>query len=194
MSNSSDFVIKNGSIYDRNAVLLDKYTGNEEHVTVPDGVTEIGWQAFARNGNLKSITLPDSIKDLDPRAFPDWGKTLADENGFCIAGRFLVNYTGSDSTLTIPEGITKICFSAVAGNPNIRKVIFPSTIEVIGNQSFAQCESLKEVAFAGCGENLHSIEYGAFARCVNLEIVELPDHAVEMGQNVFSGCDKSNNG
>lgn len=190
MSNSGDFEIKKGSTGDSNAVLLVKYTGNEEHVTVPDCVTEIGWQAFTEDGNLKSVSLPDSIQYLDPRAFPNWGKTLADENGLCIAGKFLINYTGTASTLIIPEGITRICFSVADGNRSIHKVVFPSTIEVIGNQSFARCKSLEEVEFAGGGVHLKTIEFGAFSGCANLERINMPEQHIELREDAFDGCDK----
>lgn len=188
MSNYEDFVIEHGHYSDPDAVVLKKYKGSDEHVVVPDGVTVIDWYVFG--DSVKSVDIPDSVKTLDPRGFQDWGRNLADSSGLSRVGKFLLSYSGNDTTLIIPEGITHTCFCSVANNQNIRKVVFPSTIEVIGNQSFAHCEALEEVEFAGGGSRLRSIEFGAFDRCVNLEKICLPDHAIEMGANVFSGCDK----
>ena len=78
MSNLNDFVIENG--------VLKQYKGSDEHVVVPEGVIELDWHGCFVNENLRSVELPDTVKKVDPRSFPDWGKTLADENGFCHNG------------------------------------------------------------------------------------------------------------
>lgn len=78
-SAGSDFVIENG-------VLLE-YTGNDPVVHVPEGVTEIGFQAFVRtktvqninspelslkipyNDVLEEVYLPETLQVIDERAF-----------------------------------------------------------------------------------------------------------------------------
>ena len=49
----SDFVIKNG--------VLEKYTGNEKEVTVPDGVKWIGWSAFRNCVQIEKVVLPFGV-------------------------------------------------------------------------------------------------------------------------------------
>ena len=49
----SDFIIKNG--------VLEKYTGNETKVVIPDSVTEIGKMAFLAQTTLKEIIIPSSV-------------------------------------------------------------------------------------------------------------------------------------
>ena len=62
MSNASDFVIENG--------VLKKYVGPGGDVVIPDGVTEIGIQAFARGGQLiTSIEMPRSVTMIQLGAF-----------------------------------------------------------------------------------------------------------------------------
>ena len=55
---NGDFVIDSG-------YSLQKYTGSDENVTLPDGVTEIGSRAFYYNANLKNIDLSNVTKIYD---------------------------------------------------------------------------------------------------------------------------------
>ena len=57
----TDFVIENG--------VLEKYTGNETKVVIPDSVTEIGEHAFKDCESLKEITIPDSVTVIYDEAF-----------------------------------------------------------------------------------------------------------------------------
>lgn len=181
----NDFVIEK----EGQEIVLKKYNGNDEQVVVPEGVTRIGMFVFS-NDNLKSVSIPDSVRFIDRMAFPKHGEELADEKGICAVGRFLLSYVGNDSTVVIPEGITDILFCAFAGNNNIKKVVFPSTIEVIGNQSFCKCGDLEEVEFAGNGKNLRLIDFSAFSDCTNLIKFDMPDRAISTGRGAFFGCSK----
>ena len=57
----TDFVIENG--------VLEKYTGEESKVVIPDSVTEIGECAFRCCRSLKEITIPDSVTEIGKYAF-----------------------------------------------------------------------------------------------------------------------------
>ena len=188
MDNQELFEIVKGSEYGEDEVVLKKYFGNEEHVVVPEGVTKIEWYAFT-NSNLKSVTIPESIKDIDSRSFPDWGKTLADEDGFCRIGKFLVNYTGTSDIVRIPEGITDTGFVMFRNNHRMRKVFLPSTIEVIGNQSFSDCNALEEVVFPEDCTGFRKIEYAAFGGCHKLKRINVPESVQEIENDAFTGCD-----
>lgn len=64
MSDIKDFVIKKG--------VLQNYTGEEENVVVPDGVTNIGKFAFYyRKSLITSIAIPDSVTTICEDAFYD---------------------------------------------------------------------------------------------------------------------------
>ncbi|MBR3920683.1 MAG: leucine-rich repeat protein, partial [Oscillospiraceae bacterium] len=57
----SDFIIKNG--------VLEKYTGNETKVVIPDSVKEIGEVAFLCQTTLKEIIIPSSVTKIGEHAF-----------------------------------------------------------------------------------------------------------------------------
>ena len=54
----SDFVIDN----DYNKITLKKYTGSDDHVIIPDGVNEIGFNAFEKP--IKSLEVPNSVQQI----------------------------------------------------------------------------------------------------------------------------------
>ena len=188
MDNLDLFEIVKGGEYGADAVVLKKYLGNEQHVVVPEGVTRIEWYAFT-NLNLKSVTIPDSVEDITPRSFPDFGRVLADGDGFCRVGKFLVNYTGTSDTVKIPEGITDTGFVMFRNNPRIRKVLLPSSIEIIGNQCFSGCSELEEVVFPEGCTDFRKIEYAAFEGCSKLKRINVPETVQEIGDDAFVGCD-----
>ena len=68
MENKQDFVIENG--------VLKKYKGPGGDVTIPEGVTEIGDDAFSSCINLKTMALPMSIEDFGGH-FPEGSQEKA---------------------------------------------------------------------------------------------------------------------
>lgn len=61
LANDEGFVIVLGTIYD--------YRGFNTKITIPDGVTSIGENAFWTCLRLKSATIPDSVTSIGDLAF-----------------------------------------------------------------------------------------------------------------------------
>lgn len=70
---------------------------------------------------------------------------------------------------------------------NIRSIVLPDSVEVIGNDAFNTCMNLESVKFP---KKLKIIGERAFAFCDALSTVVLPDGVVEIGKSAFSGCIK----
>ena len=66
-----DLVEEETLIFEIEDDVLKKYNGEEEEVTVPDGVKEIGKKAFEGNKSIKKIILPDSVETISSCAFAD---------------------------------------------------------------------------------------------------------------------------
>ena len=61
MKNDTDFIINNG--------ILEKYTGPGGNVVIPEGVTEIGSDAFEGCKKLKQVTIPEGVTKIGYQAF-----------------------------------------------------------------------------------------------------------------------------
>ena len=155
-----------------------------------------------------------SKEEEDPSNDPYWPfgyieETL--EGGFVVwnhedGTRMLYEYTGNETVVTIPDGITKIG-SAFQGNTSITKVTIPDSVTVIGANAFWGCTNLTDVsipesvtiieglAFAGCKgltsvsfpASVREIDYGAFSECTGLTSITIPDSVTTIGERAFSG-------
>ena len=62
---------------------------------------------------------------------------------------YLDEYTGSDSSLSIPEGITRIGSRAFNGCEELTSVILPKGIDSLSDSAFYNCAALTTVEFKG---------------------------------------------
>ena len=157
------YAIKSGGGEDRTKVI--GYGGaNRTNVVVPDGVLEIGSQAFSYCYIYK-ITLPEGLKVIGTLAFemnnlteleiPGTvtyigngainGNYLPEEKAYIFARNAdgsiddttLVSYGGGNSkTVTIPSTVKTIKDGAVVRLSYADTIIIPSSVEVIENNAF----------------------------------------------------------
>lgn len=111
----SDFEIQ-GSI-------LKAYTGNDDTITIPDRVTEIGPGAF-KESKLTNITIPYTVNKIHSQAF----------------------YGCNNLTrVIISEGVETIGMSAFASCHKLNFVSIPSTVTSIEPGVFADCPNLSSI-------------------------------------------------
>ena len=151
---------------------------------------------------------------------------ISTEQDFIIRGGELVRYNGASTNVIIPNTVTKIGGQEVNRNfegafencTQIKSVIIPDSVKIIGNRSFVNCSGLTNLsipssvveiengsisiyndwrgAFYGCisltnvhiSNGLKSIGNGAFAECTSLESIQMPDSLITLGNDAFSGC------
>lgn len=89
--------------------------------------------------------------------------------------------------LKIPDTIHYIQSSAFEANYNLKKVIFPDTIRIIGEKAFADCTRLEEAIFTP-SSTLSIISDSAFANCSSLKKIELTAGIYRLGDSAFAGC------
>ena len=68
-------------------------------------------------------------------------------------------------------------------------IIFPDTIEKIGNYSFANSTSIELI---NLNDSLTEIGNHAFFNCSSLECISIPENVVCIGDNAFEGCSSLN--
>ena len=99
--------------------VLKKYTGHEEHIVVPDGITVIGTKAFADvRKEIKSIVLPDSVVEI--KAFAFVNSTL--EKVTCSRNLKIIGMRAFDGSkklkeISTLEGVEDVASSAFTNTP-----------------------------------------------------------------------------
>ena len=90
------------------------------------------------------------------------------------------------SYVAMMSGVSSVGNNSFKNCDVLRDVIFPSSVHEIGSQAFAGCSSLSTVV----------IPYGvtyimnyAFIDCKNLKEVYIPDSVIMVGESAFYGCD-----
>ncbi len=136
MNGPNDFNIKNGS--------LVEYCGSGGNVFVPQGVTEIGNDAFRWGPVLRYIILPDSIVRIGDYAFSD-----------C---RDLVD-------ISIPLNLKSIGARAFAWCINLRHLEIPDSVKNIGPDAFYRCNNLTIRCPMGSYAEKYAREFGVSYTC-----------------------------
>ena len=112
--------------------------------------------------------------------------TLAASSNFNIVNGVLISYSGIESTVTIPAGVTSIGDYAFCpwygGNAGLENIIIPEGVTSIGKGAFEVCISLKSVTFP---KSLQSIGGQAFYGCSNLTNADIPDNVTSIGISAF---------
>ena len=134
------------------------YSGDATELTVPNGVTEIGKNAFNGNTTIESLILPESVKKISGQAF--WGATNL-------------------KNLTMP-GVTTIAGSEDEGyqifiNSGIEHLDMPEVITV-GDRAFFNATELTSVTM----QKVETIGDEAFSG-TKLANVVIPDTVKKIG-------------
>lgn len=103
---------------------LLRYTGTAQTVSVPDGIKEIGEEAFSGNDDLIQVDLGDQVEKIDYRAFAD---------------------CGSLRTVRCGNGVQDIGMGAFSNDTSLVNVSLGDQVKDIGSGAFAGCSSLKSV-------------------------------------------------
>ena len=109
---------------------------------------------------------------------------VSDEN-FRIGEAILWEYLGSDSEVTIPNGVAVIGGDAFEGNTNLTSVTFPNSVVTIRPNAFDGCVNLTSVILSN---RLTGIGGEAFKNCAGLKSIALPARVNSIGYHAFLGC------
>ena len=199
-----------------------------ESITIPASVTSIGEWAFVECyrlvevWNLSKLNITAGSEDNGYVGYyakrvetePSESYVYTDENGYVIyydgKVKALINYTGNETKLTIPDDITELNCFALSDCYNITSVTFGenSQLTSIGDGAFNWCESLESItipdgvisigdwAFCCCAkltsitipDGVKSIGNYAFEECTALESITIPGSVLSIGDNAFKEC------
>ena len=167
--------------------ILVKYTGDETHVTVPEGVRAIGAQAFAFNSVVESIKIPKGVLTIGERAFDhcqnlvtvELPKTvsLIENNAFSTCKKL--------ENITLPEGVPFIAAKTFYMCLSLKRLVLPVSVTSIGDEAFARCISLEEMAI---GDEVLEIGEKAFMECYGLKRLSIGRGVEVLKWNTFAYC------
>ncbi|MGN1077494.1 MAG: leucine-rich repeat domain-containing protein [Candidatus Gallimonas sp.] len=158
---------------------------NLTSVTIGNSVTSIDDCAFGdcykliEVKNLSALNITAGSSDCGyvgyyaKRVYTEGESYLStDEDGYIIyddgTDKILVGYTGTETDLTLPSGITQINQYAFYYCSSLTSIEIPDSVTSIGEKAFYNCRSLKSVTI---GNSVTSISYGAFRYCSSLTSV-----------------------
>ena len=90
--------------------------------------------------------------------------------------------------VTIPEGVTKIKPGAFFHCVNLKRVFLPEGLTLIGKQAFMHCFDLESINIP---DSVEEIEDDAFCRCKELKLTHIPDHPIMVDPDAFLFCEPS---
>ena len=176
-------------------------------VTLPSTLEEIGKEAFY-NTELSELVIPDTVTSIGDYAFNGietiiyhgsatynsydkyWGAKylngkISGDFVLSLDGKTLIGYKGSSSSVTIPDGVTKIG-DGVFKSKYLYNVSFPESVTTIGDYAFASTD-LPSISIP---DSVTSIGYNAFYHVSNIHYTgsaTYSDNDKYWGANTLNG-------
>ena len=121
--------------------------GLEGRLQLHDGITAIEKCAFTRNGFIGELELPKSLTILERGNFDGnyFSGSFKIPKGLLSISVSAFAYCAFTGEAEIPEGILSIGEGAFYNNENLQKIILPSSLELIDDQAFGYCKSLRVI-------------------------------------------------
>ncbi len=98
--------------------MIMEYFGNGGSVTIPEGVTDIFFEVFCRNGTITSVQIAGTVDDITPFAF---------------------ERCSSLKSVVLCEGVTTIGFFAFNACTSLESVFLPKSLSHIKKGAFDDC-------------------------------------------------------
>lgn len=178
--------------------------------TIPEGVEEIGTEAFCGASGLTSVELPASLKVIGSEAFRGTGLTsITIPSGVESIGEWSFHDCEGLASVSLGEGVRSIGKGAFNGCYSLADINIHNNIEYIGSEAFSYCKKLpnfnlpskltkiKDYTFRGCNSltevyihnNVDSIGLLAFGECESLEKITFGKGLTTIESGAFSQCD-----
>lgn len=156
-------------------------------LVIPDGVTEIGKEAFMECADIKAVHFPGSLISVGERAFEGCTglNTLEVPEGVTLLSYSAFQDCTGLERVTLPESLTKIRYLCFSGCSNLKEINLPSGLGEIGLECFSGCTDLEHIVIP---ERIKEIPQACFARCTALASVEFTGKHTRLGARAFNDC------
>ena len=120
---------------------------------------------------------------------PYTSKLSIDENGYILYVDgdtvLLMGYTGNETSLILPVGISEVYACALKGCSALTNIIIPNGVAKVGNGAFLDCSALTNIIIPN---SVTSIGERAFEDCSSLTSITIPDSVTSIGERAFEDC------
>lgn len=175
-------------------------------IELPARLVSIGNYAFRSCTSLTTLELPRGLTSLGTGVFDSCKSfeeiTVADGNEYFSAeDGVLYELTGGVATtlkwcpiynkntsITVPNTVTKIDGSAFANNETVEEITFTDGVSssfAIDSGVFDSCKALKKITLPS---GMTSIAKSAFYQCYSIEEMVIPDTVTTINQSAFQNC------
>ena len=172
-------------------------------ITIPEGITKIGWWAFNQCDSLNKIIIPGSVSEVE---FPVFQPSPLLKSAGPVGSGANIEFGWTESIpedtfrqcssltkITIPASIKTIGRCAFEGCSGLTGFIIPKSVKEMGSSVFAGCTGLTSAGPTGSGSK---IEFGwtdaipayAFSYMNQLESIQIPAAVTSIGRNAFIEC------
>ena len=181
-------------------------------VTIPNGVTTIGFSAFNGCIKLEKIKFSSNLDTVCENAFNNTKWFDNQSNGLVYVGKVAYKYKGDmprNTKITVKSDTVSISESAFKDCANLTAILIPSSVKHIDKYAFYNCQGLTKLnfndgieriendAFGSCekltsvnfSETLKNIGAFAFVECKKLSEITIPQSVTSVGEYAFSGCE-----
>ncbi|MDD4291259.1 MAG: leucine-rich repeat protein [Clostridia bacterium] len=157
-SNLAKYDIPEAQVIDQNAFVNAALT----EVVLGNGIAYLGTEAFRGCANLTKVTVMAGVGEFDfSSVFYQSGVTevvldannvymvMLDDGLYSRDMTVMYKYFGTAEKVVLPEGLLKISHEAFMNNTSVKEVVFPSTLEAIGDKAFYGCTGITKLEFKG---------------------------------------------
>lgn len=171
------------------------YCQSVSGITLPEGLTSIGYWAFMFNSRLNNVIIPASVSHIDADIFGGCtaltNLTIASGNTHYYLDGLMLYSAGGDTLLSCHKSADSVFLhdglrvvGGFSNNSDIRYVYVPQGVTTILDNAFAS-SSLVSIDLPS---NMDLIDFYAFSRCGSLTNINMPSTLDRMGTGCFQEC------
>ena len=131
-------------------------------LTLPQGITHIGNQAFSGAG-ITGISIPSGVTKIELGTFYECIHLTAVEipAGVTEIATGAFAWCTALAQVTLPEGVATVADQAFSNCVRLTDISIPKSVTSIGSNVFSNCASLKNVFYAGTQAEWGAVALGA---------------------------------
>ena len=154
------------------------YTTGLFNAYIDDSVTTIDDNAFKNCENISAVSIGYGVQQINNGVFEGCGN--------------LKNFYIGTSLIGIDNSVLSYIGDYAFNNCDIVSIIIPASVKTLGKYIFYNASKLIDVVFMS-NTNIELINDYAFANCINLELLRIPNSVKSIGVGAFMNCTKLSN-